>query len=730
LGSDVVRPGTDVVRPGGATSDGAAKAVAAVPEAPEVPLEPIRVILPVIPVKPTKQGFLDRLVAGKSDAERAAEEARKEEEARRKAEEAQRKADEKAWKEEEQARRKAEEKARKQAEEVAREQAEAEEKAQAKAEERARRRAEAQRRAQERARRAEERALKARADTDAEEDEDYADDFDEEEYDDEPRGLTGPRQSPQIAPPAPPRAPAGPGAPPRPGGPTAPPGPSAPPRPGARPAPGPARPLPGRRLPDRRGFPQGRGDRYDDDRYDEDIEVRRARRPLWQWAMGAFALVLLGSGSAAVVGVVAPPPTAAYQTGIDYGAPAPLLGDLNGGAPVPSRPGLEAVLGPLVESSGLGPNPSVSVADAGTGQALWDTRGDSAITPASSEKLLTAAAVLATRGPNYRIPTRAVAGATPGDVVLVGGGDPTLAIDENAAYRDAARLDDLAEQVRKALGGQAPQRVIVDGSAFSGSDVGPGWSTSDVNNGVIAHITALMTDGARVNPKDTRESPARFSQPDIAAGKAFARALGIPESQVQRGTATANAQVLGEVLSPPIAGIVERMLLDSDNTVAEMMAHQVALAKGMPATFEGAAQATRQVLADLGVPTPAGVGLVDGSGLSHGDSTTTNQLLAVLVKAASPEHPELRALISGLPVAGYSGTLDNTHHRGEAGRGLVRAKTGTLGSAGVNALAGYVVDVDGRLLAFAIVANGTPNTPAAEKALDKLALALGQCGCR
>ena len=54
--------------------------------------------------------------------------------------------------------------------------------------------------------------------------------------------------------------------------------------------------------------------------------------------------------------------------------------------------------------------------------------------------LLTAAAVLATRGPAYRIPTRAVAGATPGEVVLVGGGDPTLAIDDNGHYPGAARL--------------------------------------------------------------------------------------------------------------------------------------------------------------------------------------------------------------------------------------------------------------------------------------------------
>jgi D-alanyl-D-alanine carboxypeptidase/D-alanyl-D-alanine-endopeptidase (penicillin-binding protein 4) len=96
--------------------------------------------------------------------------------------------------------------------------------------------------------------------------------------------------------------------------------------------------------------------------------------------------------------------------------------------------------------------------------------------------------------------------------------------------------------------------------------------------------------------------------------------------------------------------------------------------------------------------------------------------------AASPDHPELRWLISGLAVAGYSGTLDVAHQRSGAGKGVTRAKTGTLN--GVNALAGYVTDKDGRLLAFAMVANGTPSKSAAESALDKLAFGISGCGCR
>ena len=59
---------------------------------------------------------------------------------------------------------------------------------------------------------------------------------------------------------------------------------------------------------------------------------------------------------------------------------------------------------------------------------------------------------------------------------------------------------------------------------------------------------------------------------------------------------------------------------------------------------------------------------------------------------------------------------------------MTRAKTGTL--IGVNALTGYVVDQDGRLLAFAMVANGTSSRYAAESALDKVAAGISGCGCR
>jgi D-alanyl-D-alanine carboxypeptidase/D-alanyl-D-alanine-endopeptidase (penicillin-binding protein 4) len=83
-------------------------------------------------------------------------------------------------------------------------------------------------------------------------------------------------------------------------------------------------------------------------------------------------------------------------------------------------------------------------------------------------------------------------------------------------------------------------------------------------------------------------------------------------------------------------------------------------------------------------------------------------------------------------VAGFSGTLDDRFDTAPArrGAGVVRAKTGSL--SGVSTLAGITVDADGRLLAFALLADAVPpgGTGPAEAALDRVAARLAGCGCR
>ena len=86
-------------------------------------------------------------------------------------------------------------------------------------------------------------------------------------------------------------------------------------------------------------------------------------------------------------------------------------------------------------------------------------------------------------------------------------------------------------------------------------------------------------------------------------------------------------------------------------------------------------------------------------------------------------------MVSTLPVAGFSGSLDYRFVTGPAGLGRVRAKTGTL--TGVHGLAGKSPRSSGHVLTFAAIADEVPvpRTLAARAQLDRIAAALASCRC-
>ncbi len=169
------------------------------------------------------------------------------------------------------------------------------------------------------------------------------------------------------------------------------------------------------------------------------------------------------------------------------------------------------------------------------------------------------------------------------------------------------------------------------------------------------------------------------------------------------------------------------MLTYSDNDIAEALPWHTARATGYPASFAGGRAAVTARLERLGLPV-SGAHLADGSGLDRADKVSAGLLARLLARAASPDQPALRPVLTGLPVAGFTGTLRDRYGKEAVGRGVVRAKTGTL--YGVNTLAGTVVDAYGRLLTFAFLTNGSTDPAAAQRVLDRLASAVANCGCR
>jgi D-alanyl-D-alanine carboxypeptidase/D-alanyl-D-alanine-endopeptidase (penicillin-binding protein 4) len=418
--------------------------------------------------------------------------------------------------------------------------------------------------------------------------------------------------------------------------------------------------------------------------------------------------------------------------------PVPVLGPLPAAAPSATAAGVSAALDPLAARRGLGDFTGV-VTDPATGIVLWNRTAFTALVPGSTGKLLTTAAALLTLDPTARLITRVVAGTEPGTVVLVGGGDPTLTAlpaGSEGVYPDPSRLTVLADAVRRAATTPVT-RVLVDTSRYRGPTLAPSWDPADVPGGFVAPVEPLMLDGGRVDPR-LQDGP-RVSDPALTAGRALASLLGAKADTVSSGTASPRAAVLGSVTSAPISDLVEHTIRSSDNVLAEVLAREVAISgKGEP-SFDGAADQTLAALSRAGFDT-TDTRMVDGSGLSMDDRVPAALLGSVLAAAAAPAQggrdirpPDdgvLRPILSGLPVAGGDGTLDDRFDPASpaaAGRGVVRAKTGTL--IGVSSLAGITTDADGRLLVFALMSNDV--IPAVVRPrLDAIAAQLSRCGCR
>jgi D-alanyl-D-alanine carboxypeptidase/D-alanyl-D-alanine-endopeptidase (penicillin-binding protein 4) len=407
-------------------------------------------------------------------------------------------------------------------------------------------------------------------------------------------------------------------------------------------------------------------------------------------------------------------------------------------APIPDPAKLRAAIGRAVADPALGPHPGVVVRDAFTGEHLFDRRADTPRTAASTGKLLTALAVATTLDVHARLPTTVVQGTSPDEIVLVAGGDTMLAKGKGdpAAVEGHAGIADLASQVATALqaSGTTSVTLRLDTTYCHGARWAPGWSQSDVRAGFTGGVSMLGLAGQRA--KVGKPAP---TDPEAATAKALAaslQVLGITVRLAPEHTwltpAPKDAPVLGTVESAQVGDVLQLALDDSDNALTEGLARQAAVKAGGKASFAAAVAFVRQKVSSFGVDL-TGVTLKDTSGLTSGQSIPPRVLSDVLQLGTDGTVPAMQEVVAELPVAGLTGTLhDRFGAKGtHAVAGLARAKTGTL--TGSSAMAGTVIDADGRVLTYVVLATGLPpgaGTLAARAALDRFVAALATCGCR
>ena len=469
--------------------------------------------------------------------------------------------------------------------------------------------------------------------------------------------------------------------------------------------------------------------------------ARRARLVAGM-TVGALLLGVAGYGAAdaydLVPGVLTtapvPEPAAPFPTAPGAVLPAVTIDvppGLDPAAPVPDAGTVQAWATALAEDSRMGTSTGIQVTDVLSGAVLAEVSAATPRVPASTTKLVTAAAALAVLGTDRTLPTTLVQ-VEPGSLVLVGGGDALLSAGagDPSATEGHAGLADLATKAARSLhlAGTTTVRLAVDDTLFSGPALHPAWKASDIAAGYVAPVASVEVDVAKTVPGE--DYPARYPDPALQAAVQLADALaaeGItvegPPTHVSQST-PANAVELARVTSAPMSSIVAHLLAVSDNTLTEVVGRLVAVEMGLPGSFEGATTAVLQAVGQLS--DVDGVTLSDCSGLSALNRIPAAALVNLL--AAVVEDPELRTIALDVPVGGWTGTLEDRFRSG-AVRGLVRAKTGSLPS--TTSLAGTVQTVDGRYLLFAVVADGTPagGQWGPRAAIDEFVGRLAGCGC-
>lgn len=154
----------------------------------------------------------------------------------------------------------------------------------------------------------------------------------------------------------------------------------------------------------------------------------------------------------------------------------------------------------------------VVVADAHTGEVIYDHNGDTRAVPASNNKLATSAAALEILGEDYTFTTIVSADDRPedgtiwGDMYLRGGGDPTLLQADLEAM--AAEVADLGVEV-------VDGDLVADDTAFGGDRLGTEYGHEDLQY-LYANETSALTvaSGDDYNAGTVRV----FVQPGAAEG--------------------------------------------------------------------------------------------------------------------------------------------------------------------------------------------------------------------
>lgn len=453
---------------------------------------------------------------------------------------------------------------------------------------------------------------------------------------------------------------------------------------------------------------------------------------------------LAALASTAATGACANAPERSLKPVMRPGTPG---GRPDGGVRPQGRPRI-ATGEELVAQSGLSGVVGFQVMDARTGEVREALNANAALPPASVMKALTGLYALDVLGAGHRFETRLLAsgpvagGQVQGDLILAGGGDPTLDTDALAGLAKALRAAGVTGVTGRFVvwGGALPSLEVIDAAQPDHVGYNPAVSGLNLNYNRVhfewrrASGQWRVTMDARSDARRPEVSMARMTiadrslpiyayrdggafdswsvargalgnggsrwlpvrKPALYAGDVFrtlakGEGVSLPAPSVRGGAAPGGRQLARHV-SPPMSEMVRDMLKFSTNLTAEVLGMAAtAKRRGKVSSLRGSAgEMERWAAAKLGL---RGAKLVDHSGLGDASRLSASAMATALLQARGTGITPLmkdikmrgkdRKVIAGHPVK-------------------VRAKTGTLNF--VSSLAGYATATDGTPLVFAIFA--------------------------
>ncbi|MGQ7248765.1 D-alanyl-D-alanine carboxypeptidase/D-alanyl-D-alanine endopeptidase [Halomonas sp. V046] len=409
------------------------------------------------------------------------------------------------------------------------------------------------------------------------------------------------------------------------------------------------------------------------------------------------------------------------------------------------------------------------------GETLGAISPDRLLTPASVTKVYTAAATLDAWGPQHRFTTELKStartgadGTLAGDLVLVGGGDPSLTSEDlwrltqrlhqsgvrrvtgrlvvsqarfgpvACATTDRCRALERSDNAYSALltsagvnygswcvqvapgavGGparitgcnsQTPLFAVDNRVTTQAANAGTSLDALRVADGGVERLTVSGTISANALPQEVYRASA---DPAHQTAETLAAMLSRSGIVVDGGSATsmepapASARRLAAVDGKPLQEILLRMLNYSNNYMADVLA--LDLVTTPRAELDQAGQALEAFVA--GVPGHGPVTLESGSGLTTDNKTSAQGANALLEYMF--QRPALFPVFAAGLQAPANGPMRFIRRGSSTFQSHVMLKTGTLNQpVAVRAVTGYFRTASHRWGVFSVLVNGTASTP-------------------